>query len=160
MALNALSADDRMRYARQVALDEIGVAGQARLRGARVRVSLRAELGYAASSTEAQSSEAQSSEVAALYLERAGVHVQRAAASGPAQEAPPDAVIADHSKAVLGAHAGDPRLEHAAAWLLGSFDAVETIKVILGVGVAARLPEGLVLAGALAEQSQLAEQKP
>src|SRR4051812_46506448 len=56
-----LTADDRVRYARQVLLPEVGSEGQVRLLAAQVRIGGVADEGAAA--------------VAREYLERAGVRV-------------------------------------------------------------------------------------
>jgi hypothetical protein len=110
-----LSASERERYARQLLLTEVGVAGQERLCAAQVALPMDAS--------------ARAADVACSYLERAGVRVEPAAVSGqgPLRVALPD-------DAAVAALAGDPRLHDAAAWLAGAFAAVEVMKQALGVG--------------------------
>jgi hypothetical protein len=109
-AQSTLPKGARVRFARQISLPEIGEAGQARL---------------LASSVVCGASEAEA--VAALYLERAGVSVGRAASGGGAQLAALPAGGDELARSL----ADDPRLAHASAWLRGSLIAVETIKRVL-----------------------------
>ena len=107
----ALDKRARVRFARQISLPEIGEAGQARL---------------LASSVACGASEAGA--VAALYLERAGLHVVREASAPDAAELPAA------SEGFLRSLPSDARLAHAHAWLRGSLIAVEAIKrVVNGV---------------------------
>jgi hypothetical protein len=109
-----LTDADKAKYARQILLTELGLAGQERLVATRLQWTAEAD--------------SRASEVASAYLERAGVgaHVQGADARHVAVEvAPADRVVQV---------AGDPVLEDCAAWLLGAFAAVEAIKSAAGVG--------------------------
>jgi hypothetical protein len=116
-----LSAADKKRYARQVLLTEIGLAGQARL--LQVAVALPA------------GADARAAELAVDYLQRAGLRVDPDAGAVVAVPAP-DAVRA---------LAGRPELDEAAAALAGAFAAVEAIKHALVLGQRAALPVGLTL---------------
>ena len=116
-----LSAADKKRYARQVLLTEIGLAGQARLLQAAVSLP--------------QGADARAAELAADYLQRAGLRVDQEAG---AEVALP---VGDAVRAL----AGRPELYEAAAALSGAFAAVEAIKHALGVGQRAALPVGLTL---------------
>ncbi len=138
----SLSAQERVRYARQISLSEIGVPGQARLRASVVRVETLASSKRGKGGNRA-ASKADSASVAALYLERAGVTVERS--SELFGERAADAVVPIESSVALLARAGDERLLHAAAWLNGSFAAVETLKAFVGAGRSAHLPSSLVL---------------
>jgi len=119
MAAPTLDREARMRYARQISLPEIGEQGQLRLMHAKVAIA----------------SGAVSARTAVLYLERAGVGLERDASH----------MIASASPAHVAARAGDPSLEEAAAFLIGALDAVEAIKAVLGVGAPLCLPETLTL---------------
>jgi hypothetical protein len=116
-----LSAADKKRYARQVLLTEVGLAGQARLLQAAVALP--------------EGADARAVELAADYLHRAGLRVD------------PDAVteVAVPGRDAVRALAGRPELHEAAAALAGAFAAVEAIKHALGVGKRAVLPAGLTL---------------
>ncbi len=106
------SGDDRRRFARQIALPEIGEEGQARLAGVRAALPVDADRRAAA--------------VAEAYLLRAGVRL-----------APPDEaeVIAPvPTTARVTAIAGDPSLLEAARSLTGALAAVEAMKRALGMG--------------------------
>ena len=119
-----LTPEQRRLYARQVLLRELGTAGQARLCAR--RVALR-EDGHALAT-----------HVARDYLERAGLRVV-------GEHETQDAPIAVGSSAQVQALAGASALEDCAAWLLGAFTAVESIKHCLEVGQAAQLDPELVL---------------
>jgi hypothetical protein len=116
-----LSAADKKRYARQVLLTEVGLAGQARLLQAAVALPANAD--------------ARAAEIAADYLQRAGLRVD------------PDAgaVLALPAGDAVRALAGRPELEEAAAALSGAFAAVEAIKHALVLSQRADLPVGLTL---------------
>ena len=116
--LNGLTRQDRVRYARQLSLPEIGEAGQLRLMQTQVALPL--------SAAGEQSSDA----VAALYLERAGLSV----VDGPAQ-----ITLIE----VPSAHSA---LQEAAAFLSGALTAAEAIKAALGVGTKLLLPDSFALA--------------
>jgi hypothetical protein len=120
-----LTDADKQKYARQLLLAEVGVAGQLRLCATTLRTSADAD--------------AHAAQVASEYLTRAGV---RLAADGGGDAR----VIEVASSERVRALAGDPALREAAAWLAGSFAAVEAIKVAVGAGAPATLPENLVLA--------------
>lgn len=117
-----LSAADRRRYARQVLLTEIGVAGQARL------------LQSAVASPMGEDADPRAVEVALDYLRRAGVGVDDRGVP-----------IALPGSEALRALAGRPELYEAAAALSGAFAAVEAIKRTLGAGEPGALPSSLVL---------------
>jgi hypothetical protein len=101
-----LPREAQTRFARQIALPEIGEAGQARL--------LASAVACGASEVEA---------VAALYLERAGV--------GVAHDGTPLSELPRENDDFLRSLPSDARLAHAHAWLRGSLRAVETIKRVL-----------------------------
>jgi hypothetical protein len=105
----ALAELDRVRYARQLLLPEIGSKGQERLCAAQVRVS-EGDPGAGA--------------VALEYLGRAGVSF--------AQEGEHVLALPDTSAVVD--LAGAPELLEAARALSGALAAVETIKAILELG--------------------------
>ncbi|HEX7479830.1 MAG TPA: hypothetical protein VF331_18650 [Polyangiales bacterium] len=116
-----LSDHEKQLYARHLLLLEIGERGQEKLCAAQVAM--------------AQLGDARASAVAREYLQRGGTSCAAAVSGGTQVElALPDASAVD-------ALAGDPRLQHAAAWLAGSFAAVEAIKQIVGVGRAGAIPE-------------------
>jgi|1185.fasta_scaffold1369902_2 hypothetical protein len=119
-----LSDPDKARYARQILLSELGLAGQERLAAADVRIAANADARVTA--------------VARDYLARAGVGqaLQPLAAVDPCV-----ACAVDVERT-----AGDVMLEDCAAWLLGSFAAVEAIKLALGAGTPAELDPDFVLA--------------
>src|SRR4051794_11672616 len=100
-----------MRYARQLLLPEIGTHGQAQL------CATRARLG---------SGDARARQVASNYLVRAGLQLMASddTVSAGIEIAVPDAARVEQL-------AGDPRLQEAAAWLAGSFAAVEAIKRVV-----------------------------
>ena len=101
-------------YARQILLSEIGQAGQAQLCAAALSIPPGAD--------------ARAGAVAAEYLRRAGVQVT--------SQAPP---LTAAGTAEVEALAGEPLLAECAAWLAGSWAAVEAIKACTGAGQAARL---------------------
>ncbi len=107
-----LAPDDRRRYARQLALAEIGEDGQARILASRVALDEGADAGARA--------------VAGAYLTRAGVSLVDAGddAGARASVPAPDAVVA---------LAGDAMLLEAARSLAGAVSAVEALKDILGL---------------------------
>ena len=112
----SLSSEDRLRYARQISLPEVGEDGQERL----LRSSFRRDP-QADTTAEA---------IAIDYLKRAGL---KESDSGRALAvATPDAVdrIAD-----------EPALREAAATVAGAFAAVEHLKEALGLGPAQPYPE-------------------
>jgi hypothetical protein len=119
-----LSDADKALYARQILLSELGLAGQERLAEAEVRI--------------AAGTDSRVTMVARDYLTRAGVAggVQRTAALDL-----PTVTQLDVERT-----AGDGALEDCAAWLLGSFAAVEVIKAAAGVGTPAVFDPGFVLA--------------
>ena len=117
-----LSATDKARYARQVLLTEIGLAGQTQLLRSAVALPMTAD--------------ARAAEVAADYLQRAGLRV--------VADGTPIEVSASESVRAL---AGRAELREAAAALTGAFAAVEAIKQALGVGEQAALPSSLTLSG-------------
>jgi hypothetical protein len=109
-----LTDSDKAKYARQILLTELGVAGQERLGATRVVL--------------ASDADPRAAEVAGAYLERAGVGAHAQGVEQTLRVAPAERV------AQL---AGDPALEDCAAWLLGAFAAVEAIKSASGVGTPA-----------------------
>jgi len=113
-------------YARQVILQELGQSGQARLCASRVAL--------VASDAAAQPRAAL---VARDYLERAGLHVVETEPSVPVGLAKAAPV--------------EPALQACAEWLLGAWAAVETIKLVAGVGVPAQQNPALSIATATAE---------
>lgn len=115
MNASVLSDAQKRLYARQITLAEIGAEGQAQL--------CAAELAIGASA------DARAAEVAREYLARAGVQLREHARQ----------VVAIADQASVRALAGDPALEACAAWLAGSFAAVEAIKTVTGVGTPAQL---------------------
>lgn len=100
-------SDAGSRFARHVMLAEIGARGQETLLAARYRVSA--------------STDARVADVIHAYLGRAGM--------APSEEGREVAVPAD-----VATLARDPRLESAAAFLLGALAAVEHVKSELGIG--------------------------
>jgi hypothetical protein len=110
-----LSDVQKRSYARQITLAEIGVEGQAQL--------------CAAELTIAPVADARAAEVAREYLSRAGVAVREHASQ----------LVPVGDEPSVRALAGDPALEACAAWLAGSFAAVEAIKAVTGVGIPAQL---------------------
>lgn len=120
-----LTDADKAKYARQILLTELGLAGQERLVATRLQWTGDAD--------------PRASEVASAYLERAGV-----GAHVPAADAREVAV--EVATAGLVAHvAGDAALEDCAAWLLGAFAAVEAIKSAAGAGTPATVRSDFVL---------------
>jgi hypothetical protein len=109
-----LTEIQRRRYARQIVLRELGPTGQARL--------------CASTAVHANGADARVAAVARAYLERAGLQQQPAAEGGN--------VVAVHGAGTeaVQACAGAPELEDCAAWLLGAWAAVETIKQAASVG--------------------------
>jgi len=125
-----LSDPQKRRYARQILVDELGLAGQERLCGAAVQPSAAADPEAAA--------------VALDYLARAGLRCEGepsplTAAGGPALP------VEIETSAAVHALAGDPLLYDCAAWLAGAFAAVETIKRAASAGVEGRLDPALTL---------------
>jgi hypothetical protein len=119
-----LSDADKALYARQILLSELGLAGQARLGAAEVRI--------------AAGTDSRVTAVARDYLTRAGV------ASGVQRTAALD--LPAVSRLDVERTAGAGALEDCAAWLLGSFTAVEAIKAAAGVGTPAAFDPDFVLA--------------
>jgi hypothetical protein len=117
-----LSPAAKQRYARHLLLAEVGEPGQERLCDAQACLPV--------------DSDPRASRVARDYLERAGLSVR-------SRER--DASRLQLNRDAIHALAGDPRLEPAAAALLGALAAVEAIKSELGLGVAFELPAGLQL---------------
>ena len=120
-----LTEEQRRLYARQVLLRELGNAGQARLCGSRVALQ--------------ENGDALASRVARDYLERAGLTLARE--SDELACAPIAVGTSERVQTLAGAAA----LHDCAAWLLGAFTAVESIKRCLEVGQAAQLDPELVL---------------
>jgi hypothetical protein len=110
-----LSDAQKRSYARQITLAEIGADGQVQLCAAELAIEPRADR--------------RAADVARVYLERAGVQLHEAA----------ERVVPVADVASVRALAGDPELETCAAWLAGSFAAVEAIKTIIGIGTPAQL---------------------
>jgi hypothetical protein len=142
-----LSAVERVLYARQISLAEIGEAGQARLCKLAVRVPPPQRTEHV------ESTEPEAAETLALYLARAGLLVLPQAAAALERE-----VIAHEPErlpsAGIAALAGRPELEVAAAHLHASFEAVETIKAALRLGSRARLSASLRLCSAPSTQTE------
>lgn len=117
-----LTDADKAKYARQILLTELGVAGQERLGATRVHLAMDAD--------------PRAAEVARAYLDRAGVgaHAEDLERTVPVASASQVAQLA-----------GDPALEDCAAWLLGAFAAVEAIKAAAGAGEPAALADDFVL---------------
>ncbi len=115
MSVSVLSDAQKRSYARQITLAEIGVEGQAQLCAAELAIVAAAD--------------ARAADVAREYLSRAGVSMREDAS----QLVP----VADEPS--VRALAGEPALEACAAWLAGSFAAVEAIKAVIGVGIPAQL---------------------
>jgi hypothetical protein len=111
-----LSDVEKRLYARQVLLNEVGMAGQARLCATEACVPAHADAAAGA--------------VAADYLQRAGVRVS---VSGLPLKAA--------TSAEVDAIAGEPMLRDCAAWLAGAWAAVEAIKASTGAGEAAVLED-------------------
>lgn len=122
-----LTEADKAKYARQILLTELGVAGQERLGATRVQL--------------AGDADPRAAEVARAYLERAGVG-EHSDTEGAPSSVPVAAVAAPARVAHV---AGDPALEDCAAWLLGAWAAVEAIKAATGVGSPAVLGDDFVL---------------
>lgn len=101
-------SDQRSRFARHALLAEIGRTGQETLCAARYRIDAETD--------------ARVARVADTYLSRAGL-----APSG-------DGRVVETHDVTVALLAGEPALEHAAAYLLGALAAVEHIKSELGVG--------------------------
>jgi hypothetical protein len=114
-----LSDEDKRRFARQILLPEIGLAGQERLAAA--EASWPCEL------------DPRSRAIAADYLARAGMRLSASGAEAASRSALQVPLV---TRADVERVAGDRELEDCAAWLLGALCAVETIKSALGVGVA------------------------
>ncbi len=113
-------------HARQLLLVEIGAAGQERLCEATAHASANAD-------PEAYN-------VALEYLTRSGMRSTSAdAADGGFPVQVPES-------AAVRALAGSPELTHAAAWLVGAFAAVETIKEVCRAGQPAKLDPAFTLA--------------
>lgn len=110
-----LSDRDRQRYARQILLPEVGMAGQ------RTLLATRAHLPKAANRA--------ASAVARAYLERAGVAV-----TGEERDPTDPSVVPVPGDAAVHRCAASGELIHAAAALQGALAAVETIKSALAVG--------------------------
>ena len=112
----SLSSEDRLRYARQLSLAEVGEHGQERLLRSRFRCDPGAD-------PTAQM-------IAVDYLKRAGL--EESDSAEVLTVATPDAVdrIAD-----------EPALREAAATVAGAFAAVEHLKQALGLGPARPYPE-------------------
>jgi len=121
-----LSAEQRRLYARQVLLRELGPAGQARLCESVVTVDSEGDARAAAVSRD--------------YLQRAGLQV-RSAADATASELRVELPSAERVEQL----AGDPALAECAAWLLGAWTAVETIKRCAELGSPAQLDESFTL---------------
>jgi hypothetical protein len=120
-----LTDADKTKYARQILLTELGLAGQERLVATRLQWSADAD--------------ARATEVASAYLERAGV-----GARVPGADANQVAVRVASAERVARL-AGDPALEDCAAWLLGALAAVEAIKAAAGVGTPGTADSDFVL---------------
>jgi hypothetical protein len=120
-----LTEFQRRRYARQVVLRELGPAGQARL--------------CASTAALFHTADARAAEVARDYLQRAGLQLREPAAEGGESDQAGQPVRVDiaDSQAVR-ACAGASDLEECAAWLLGAWAAVETIKQAADVGMQAQ----------------------
>jgi hypothetical protein len=119
-----LTEEQRRLYARQVLLRELGTAGQARLCESKVVIS--------------DDGHALATRVARDYLERAGVALH----GEPSSDATSVAVATSERVQAL---AGAAELADCAAWLLGAWTAVETIKRCIQVGKEAELDPELVL---------------
>lgn len=117
-----LSDRDRVRYARQLLLPQIGEAGQARLCASRVRPSKTADAGALA--------------VAESYVGRAGVQIS----SDPAI---PELALS--SAAEVAALAAEPALLEAARALVGALAAVHVIQSLAGLESPSRLPAVLAM---------------
>jgi hypothetical protein len=120
-----LTDADKAKYARQILLTELGLAGQERLVATRLQWPADAD--------------PRATEVATAYLERAGV-----GAHVPGADANQVAVPVASAEAVAQL-AGDPALADCAAWLLGAFAAVEAIKSAAGVGTPGSVGSDFVL---------------
>jgi hypothetical protein len=119
-----LTDEQRRLYARQVLLRELGMAGQARLCESKVVL--------------AQGGDALVTRVCHDYLERAGLALH----GESSQDATAIAVPSSERVQTL---AGTAALADCAAWLLGAWTAVETIKRCVQVGREAELDPELVL---------------
>jgi hypothetical protein len=150
-----LTDPQKRRYARQILVEELGLAGQERLSAASVRAPETADRGAAA--------------VALDYLSRAGLHCEggslpltaadelEAKFAGPGSLAAvggeltqPDSrgertTLDVATPQAVRALAGDEALAECAAWLAGAFAAVETIKRVARIGVEGRLDPELTL---------------
>lgn len=115
MNKSVLSDAQKRLYARQITLAEIGAEGQAQLCAVELAIDAGAD--------------PRAAEVAREYLSRAGVQLREQAT----QVVP----VADQPS--VRALAGEPELEACAAWLAGSFAAVEAIKTVTGIGTPAQL---------------------
>ncbi len=114
----ALSARDRVLYARHLLLHEIGSAGQERLCQTHVQFPHAGDEAVAA--------------VAADYLARAGLVVGDLARDAAHTEM---AEVADST--AVHVLAGEPELVHAAQALLGALSATDVIKRAAGLGTPA-----------------------
>ena len=129
-----LTSEQRVLYARQISLPEIGEAGQRALCSTSVRL--------------AQHSDTEHGDDAALtaYLERAGLAVSEGAADAieRAPSLPPRRTLAQL--------AGREELAVAASYLCASFEGVETIKAALDLGTPALLSASLTLSASPASR--------
>jgi hypothetical protein len=108
-----LAPADRRRFARHLALAEVGEAGQARILDARVALGDEGDPG--------------AREVAALYLTRSGATVEGIGQS------PGEVAARTVDEAAVLAIAGDGLLLEAARGLAGALTAVEVLKGVIGL---------------------------
>jgi hypothetical protein len=132
-----LTEQQKRLYSRQVLLAEVGTAGQARVCDAKLLL--------------ASEGDARAAAVAADYLRRAGAHVDHDGSD--ASVLVTDATSFQCETVLIPSIsdtrdlAGDELLEDCAAWLAGSFAAVEALKRVVGVGRPAQIPAGFILNG-------------
>lgn len=118
----SLDGAQRRRYARQLLLGEVGERGQERLLAACFRPGADCDRAAYA--------------VASDYLERAGLAPH-----------PTGLEVRVVDADTIEGLAGSPALREAAAWIAGSFAAVEHLKAVLGIAAARDLPSDLRLSG-------------
>ncbi|MCA9529121.1 MAG: hypothetical protein KC543_03165 [Myxococcales bacterium] len=118
----SLSAEQRVRYQRQVLLPEIGDRGQAALCEARFVVA-------PAEGADAGRVDPRAAQTAVDYLTRAGMHPAAPSTRGGAV-----VVGVASSGDVARIASGRPELEPAAAALLGALSAAEAMKAVVGAG--------------------------
>jgi len=120
-----LSTEQRVLFARQISLAEIGEQGQQALCGLAVRIGALPDDDAAGTLFRA-------------YLTRAGLEVLE-------EDAATQRVVLEPGRALpsperIAQLAGRPELEVAASFLCASFEATETLKLALGLGTGAALP--------------------